>query len=216
MISTTQMKTLLQQANDQKIARVVLVGDVQQLDAVAAGTPFDLLQKIGMRTAIMDDIQRQKDGVTKDIVKHAIAGEVQEAFSKIGSGILTAEDIAQAAADKYLSAPEEKREAIGLVTPTNRVREAINEHVRVGLRNEGQLTGNEHTVSTLTPMRLSRVEAAEPSSYEVGNIVIPFKSVRSAGLVKGNIYDVVEVRHDEKQVILNEVVLLFRTGLRLS
>ena len=160
MISTTQMKALLQQAANQKIARVVLVGDVQQLDAVSAGTPFDLLQKIGMRTAIMDDIQRQRDGNTKAVVKHAIAGEVQEAFNKIGRGIFTAEDVAEAAANKYLSAQAEKREAIGLVTPTNRVREAINEHVRLGLRNEGQIAGKDHTVSTLAPMRLSRVEAA--------------------------------------------------------
>lgn len=204
MISTTQMKALLQQANDQKIARVVLVGDVQQLDAVSAGTPFDLLQKIGMRTAVMDDIQRQRDGDTLAVVKHAIAGEVQEAFNKIGRGIIKAEDIAEAAAHKYLSVPAQKRETVGLVTPTNRVREAINEHVRLGLRDEGQLTGNDHRVNTLSPMRLSRVEAAETNSFEPGNVVIPFQAVKSAGLVKGRIYDVIEVRYEEKQVILKD------------
>ena len=204
MVSTAQMKTLLQQANDQKIARVVLVGDVQQLDAVSAGTPFDLLQKIGMRTAIMDDIQRQRDGETLAIVKHAIAGEVQDAFRRIGKGIVQTEDAAAQAAQKYLSHPPEERRSVGLVTPTNRTREAINEHVRAGLRLEGAISGPEYTLTTLSPLRLSRVEAADPNSFTPGNIVIPFKSVASAGLVKGKIYDVVEVQLDQKQVVLKD------------
>ncbi len=204
MVSTSQMKALLQQANDQKIARVVLVGDVQQLDAVSAGTPFDLLQKIGMRTAIMDDIQRQRDGETLAVVKHAIAGEVQDAFKRIGKGILQAEDVAAQAAQKYLTATPVERRSIGLVTPTNRAREAINAHVRSGLRDEGAITGPEHELATLTPLRLSRVEAADPNSFTPGNVVIPFKSVASAGLVKGRMYDVVEVQLDQKQVILKD------------
>ncbi len=204
MVSTSQMKTLLQQANDQKIARVVLVGDVQQLDAVSAGTPFDLLQKIGMRTALMDDIQRQRNGDTLAVVKHAIAGEVQGAFKRIGKGIMQTEDVAAQAAQKYLTALPHQRKAIGLVTPTNRTREAINEHVRSGLRIEGTISGPEHTLTTLSPLRLSRVEAADPNSFTPGNVVIPFKSVASAGLIKGRVYDVVDVQPDQKQVILKD------------
>ena len=204
MVSTNQMEKLLQQANEQKIARVVLVGDVKQMDAVSAGTPFALLQKLGMRTAVMDDIQRQRDGDTLAVVKHAIAGEVQEAFEKIGKGIVTVEDIASGAAKTYLTALPQDRKGMGLVTPTNRVREAINTHIREGLRNEGALQGEDHTITTLTPQRLSRVEAADPRSYRVGDVVVPHQSVASAGLTKGRMYDVIDVKTDKQTVILQE------------
>lgn len=202
MVSNAQMKALLDQARDQKIARVVLVGDVQQLDAVAAGTPFALMQKLGMRTAVMDDIQRQRNDDTLAVINHAIAGEVRQAFEKIGENIQTSRDIAQSAADAYLNLRRRERSGIGLVTPSNKSRVAINEAVRDGLRTEGTIHGKEHLVLTLSPQRLSRVEAADPSSYKLGDVVIPHQSVASAGLTKGRQYDVIEVNPREGRVTL--------------
>lgn len=202
MVSNSQMKALLDQARDQKIARVVLVGDVQQLDAVAAGTPFALMQKLGMRTAVMDDIQRQRNEDTLAVVNHTIAGEVRKAFEKIGDDIQTSKDIAQSAADTYLSVRRRERTGLGLVTPSNKTRVAINAAVREGLRAEVTLHGTEHQFETLSPQRLSRVEAADPNSYKLGDVVIAHQSVASAGLTKGRQYDVVEVNPREGSVTL--------------
>lgn len=202
MISNAQMKALLEQAQDQKIARVVLAGDVQQLDAVAAGSPFALLRKLGMRTAVMDDIQRQRNDDTLAVVNHAIAGEVRQAFEKIGENIQTSKDIAKSAADIYLSVRRRERVGLGLVTPSNKTRIAINAAVRGGLRDEGVLRGPEHNIETLSPQRLSRVEAADPSSYKLGDVVIAHQSVASAGLSKGRQYDVIDVNPQEGSVTL--------------
>lgn len=202
MVSNAQMMALLDQAQDQKIARVVLVGDVQQLNAVAAGTPFALMQKFGMRTAVMDDIQRQRNDDTLAVVNHAIAGDVRQAFERIGDSIQTSKDIAKSAADNYLSVRRRERAGIGLVTPSNKMRVAINAAVREGLRAEGTLHGTEHQIQTLAPQRLSRVEAADPSSYKLGDVVIPHQSVASAGLTKGRQYDVVEVNPREGSITL--------------
>ena len=202
MVSNAQMKALLEQARDQKIARVVLVGDVQQLDAVAAGSPFALMQKLGMRTAVMDDIQRQRNDDTLAVVNHAIAGEVRQAFEKIGENIQTSKNIAKSAADTYLAVRRRQRVVLGLVTPSNKTRNAINAAVREGLRTEGTLHGSEHQIQTLSPQRLSRVEAADPLSYKLGDVVIPHQSVASSGLTKGRQYDVVEVDPDKGQITL--------------
>ena len=202
MVSNTQMKALLDQARDQKIARVVLVGDVQQLDAVAAGTPFALMQKLGMRTAVMDDIQRQRNDDALAVVNHAIAGNVRQAFERIGNNVLASNDIAKSAADTYLSIRRRERAGLGLVTPSNKTRIAINEAVREGLRAEGTLHGSEHQLRTLSPQRLSRVEAADPISYKIGDVVIAHQSVASAGLTKGRQYDVIEVDPREGRVVL--------------
>ncbi|MDG2339653.1 MAG: AAA family ATPase, partial [Paracoccaceae bacterium] len=204
MVSNTQMKSLLDQARDQKIARVVLVGDVQQLDAVAAGTPFALMQKLGMRTAVMDDIQRQRNEDVLAVVNHAIAGEVRQAFDRIGNNVLTSNDIAKSAAYTYLSIRRRERAGLGLVTPSNKTRITINATVREGLRAEGILHGPEHQLQTLSPQRLSRVEAADPNSYKLGDVVIAHQSVASAGLTKGRQYNVIEVDPREGRVLLQD------------
>ena len=60
LASTVQARDLLRIANELRIPRVVLVGDAKQLDAVDAGKPFAQLQAAGMKTAVMDEIMRQR------------------------------------------------------------------------------------------------------------------------------------------------------------
>ena len=55
--------------------RVVLVGDAKQLDAVDAGKPFAQLQGAGMKTAVMDEIMRQRDPALKEAVEASLAGD---------------------------------------------------------------------------------------------------------------------------------------------
>ena len=47
---------------------MVLVGDEKQLGAVDAGKPFAQLQAAGMKTAVMDQIMRQRDPALKEAV----------------------------------------------------------------------------------------------------------------------------------------------------
>ena len=65
LASTVQARDLLRIADSLRIPRVVLVGDEKQLDAVDAGKPFAQLQAAGMKTAVMDQIMRQRDPALK-------------------------------------------------------------------------------------------------------------------------------------------------------
>ncbi|RYG90081.1 conjugative relaxase [Loktanella sp. IMCC34160] len=205
MVSTKQMRTLLHQAEESKIARVVLVGDVQQLDSVAAGTPFALLQRLGMRTAVMDDIQRQRNVDALAVVNHAIAGEVQEAFRRIQNIDTPKEGAAVGAAQRWLALDADQRRTTGLVTPSNRTREAINTEIRDGLKAEGTLGLEDRSLPTLTPLRMSRAQVADPRSYRIGDIVIPHQSVKAAGLVRGHQYEVVEITGKQTGLILKDM-----------
>ena len=69
LASTVQARDLLRIADALRIPRVVLVGDEKQLDAVDAGKPFAQLQRAGMRTAVMDEIMRQRDPALKEAVE---------------------------------------------------------------------------------------------------------------------------------------------------
>ena len=78
LASTVQARDLLRIAAAIRIPRVVLVGDSKQLDAVDAGKPFAQLQAAGMKTAVMDEILRQKDADLKEAVR---AGNVKSYVS---------------------------------------------------------------------------------------------------------------------------------------
>jgi conjugative relaxase-like TrwC/TraI family protein len=188
MASNDQMVRLLNYAQKTKISRVVLVGDVKQIDSITAGTPFDLLQKKGMPTAYASDIVRQRDGELKDAILHTIKGEIKDAFAKLDGNIVQTEHIAQSAAHKYLSTPVEERDKTAVLTPSNNTRAAINLEVREGLRDEGQLTGRDIAINTLRPLHLSPVEAAHAQSYSDGDRIIAHKNVAGAGIVKGAEY----------------------------
>lgn len=191
-VSNKDMLAFIRLSREQKYARVVLLGDVKQLDGVGAGTPFDLLQKVGMPTATMIDIVRTRDDNLLSAVHHAIAGEVKQAFEKIGSNIVVPEDkdYAKAAADIFLASPAEKRAVSTITTPSNDVRRAINDHVRQGLRSDGTIETEEKTLNVLIAERLSKVQAQERHSYRDGDVIVSRQSIKAAGLSKGGIYDV--------------------------
>ena len=76
LASTVQARDLLRIANELRIPRVVLVGDAKQLDAVDAGKPFAQLQAAGMKTAVMDEIMRQRDPALKEAVEASLKGDI--------------------------------------------------------------------------------------------------------------------------------------------
>src|SRR5919204_2424185 len=59
-VPTRQMEHALKLA-EQARARVVLLGDTAQTKAIEAGRPFHQLPAAGMETAVMAEIERQKD-----------------------------------------------------------------------------------------------------------------------------------------------------------
>ncbi|MDB9804410.1 relaxase domain-containing protein [bacterium] len=228
MITNDQALKLMRQAREGKIGRVIFLGDTQQLDGVGAGTPFDLLQKSGMRTAVMDDIIRQRDENIKSAVGHAIKGDVEQAFSKLNGLIITASKtktqsdgqkndqngnerdkdaeksaVVQTTARLYLEMSPAMREQAGILTPANKTRSAINEEVREGLKDKGEIGDADYNREVLTPLRLSIAERSDARSYSPGDVVIAHQSVKTAGLTKGHIYEVAD--RNERSVTLTRL-----------
>lgn len=204
MIGNTQMRDFLRLAADSRVARVVLVGDVQQLDSVSAGTPFALLEKMGMPTAVMDDIQRQRNETSLAIVKHAIAGEVNEAFDKIGDRISESSNPARVVAQRYLALNASDRASTGILTPTNASREDINSLIREGLRAEGTLRGSDAETTVLRPIRLTRAQLSDPDSWRTGDVVLAHQSYKAVGLAKGHTYEVLSSDANGQSVTLKD------------
>lgn len=212
LAGTRQMRDLFRIVGALRPARLLLVGDAKQLDAVDAGKPFAQLQVHGMKTVKVDEIVRQKNPELKTAVHAAIAGDVRKAFAKIGDNIVEAEKpeksepgawdraLAKAAFEAWNALPEDKRDATGIAAPTHAIRQEINALVREQLEREGRLSGPEIAIDALKSAGYTAAEKGRAKNYFPGDRVI-FN--RDMGEVKqGEVLDVAGRNEDTNTVAL--------------
>ena len=204
LASTVQARDLLRIANTLRIPRVVLVGDEKQLDAVDAGKPFAQLQQAGMRTAVMDEILRQREPALKEAVEASVAGDIRTAFEKLGSSVaeVKADNIAGAVAARWLRLSAEDRENTGVMAPSHELRVAINGHIRERLAREGAIHGPAFQGERLVSRGYTRAEKALAANYAPGDVVAFHRRYRRLGVAKGDERRVVEVDHGSRTVVL--------------
>ena len=188
LASTTQARDLLRIANVLRIPRVVLVGDEKQLDAVDAGKPFAQLQRAGMKTAVMDEIMRQRDPELKAAVEASLAGDVRKAFEKLGSNVAEVKpgNLAGAAAARWLKLSPEERENTGLMAPSHALREEINAIVRERLIRDGAISGPAMNTERLISRGYTNAEKTLAANYAPGDVVAFHRPYRRLGVEKGD------------------------------
>ncbi len=188
LASTVQARNLLRIAKALRIPRVVLVGDSKQLEAVDAGKPFAQLQQAGMKTAVMDEILRQRDPDLKAAVEASLAGNVEKAFGKLGANIaeVKADNIAGAVAARWLRLSPEKRERTGVMAPSHELRKDINGHIRERLEREGRIHGPAFQGQRLVSQGFTNAEKALPVNYAPGDVVAFHRTYKRIGIEKGD------------------------------
>ena len=204
LASTVQARDLLRIANELRIPRVVLVGDAKQLDAVDAGKPFAQLQAAGMKTAVMDEILRQRDPDLKQAVEASLRGEIARAFGKLGNNVaeVKPDNIAGAVAARWLGLSQEERERTGVMAPSHELRQQINGHVRARLAREGRIHGAALDSERLVSKGYTNAEKALAGNYAPGEVVAFHRPYKRIGVEKGDERRVVGVDHKEKTVLL--------------
>ena len=205
LASTVQTRDLLRIANTLRIPRVVLVGDSKQLDAVDAGKPFAQLQQGGMKTAVMDEIMRQRDPDLKAAVEASLAGEIGKAFEKLGSNVAEVKDdnIAGAVAARWLRLSPAERERTGVMAPSHELRQAINGHIRERLAREGRIRGPALQGERLVSYGYTNAEKALSGNYAVGDVVAFHRPYKRIGVEKGDERRVAGVDHARREVLLD-------------
>ncbi len=188
LASTVQARDLLRIAGELRIPKLVLVGDSKQLDAVDAGKPFAQLQAAGMKTAVMDEIMRQRDPGLKAAVEASLAGEIGKAFDRLGSNVaeVNPDNIAGAVAARWLKLSPEARERIGVMAPSHELREGINAHIRERLAREGRIAGPALQTRRLISKGYTNAEKALASNYAPGDVVAFHRPYKRLGVEKGD------------------------------
>ncbi|HEX8988229.1 MAG TPA: MobF family relaxase [Rhodocyclaceae bacterium] len=190
MVSARDMHQVLTTA-EAAGARVVLVGDVQQLKAVEAGRPFAQLQAAGIARVEMGEIQRQNNAKLRHAVELAAKGEAARSLGVLSKHVVEIEDHRDrhlAIAKDYAMLPTRERDKTLILAGTHLARMAINSHVRTELG----LVGRGVVVSALERKDLTEAQARSSLAYQPGDLVQAQKGYGSLGLARGDLARVVE------------------------
>jgi len=195
MMSTEQARALVSAADRQK-ARLVLVGDRQQLPAIEAGRPFAMLLERGMAGVEMREIKRQKSPILKAAVLDSIGRREGAALKKLAGhtyAIFDRDARLDAIVKDYLARPASERNQTLIVTGVNDDRREINERVRARLKEEKALDGPEARGTVLVQRDLTRAELTQAKAYQPGDIVRFGRAYAKLGIELGEYLTVADV-----------------------
>ena len=141
-----------------------------------------------MQTAVMDEIMRQREPALKEAVEASIAGDIRNAFEKLGSHVaeVKADNIAGAVAARWLKLSHEERENTGVMAPSHELRVAVNGHIRERLAREGAIHGPAFQGERLVSRGYTRAEKALAANYAPGDVVAFHRPYRRLGVDKGD------------------------------
>jgi conjugative relaxase-like TrwC/TraI family protein len=191
-------------------ARVVFVGDSDQLAAIGAGKPFARALETGLKHVELTDIRRQKDLEQRSAVQQGIAGDVTAALDTLQHRTTTIQsehDRLDAIVDAWSTS--NNRSDTLVLTARNATKQALNERMRDVLRGEGALT-NEQTTDSLVSTSRSRADMKVAGTYQAGDVVRFNRDARSIDVKNGQYWNVIS--RDPK----TNTVILERDGHRIE
>jgi conjugative relaxase-like TrwC/TraI family protein len=199
MVSHRQMVGLMQIAERSGLAKLVLVGDVKQIDPVEAGRPFALFQRQNAPTQYLSENRRQQDPELRAAVSELKSGNLRGALDVLGERVRESPDPARTAAKQWLGLPDKERDQTALLTSGHNLRQQLLDHVRNGLIAEGKLGDTALTLQTFENLNLTTQQLKQLSSYAPGQLLEVFRYQSSINLAPGR-YEVRGIDPDNKEV----------------
>jgi hypothetical protein len=155
-----------------------------------------------MATALMQDIERQKDPQLREGVTLAAKGETSASLARIRDVREIRDDSARRAAisGDFARMPAEERSRTIVVAGTNEARREINRAIRENLG----LAGQGHEYATLTRRDSTQAERAFAKNYAPGDVIQPERDYPRRGLRRGVLYEVTEVGPGNRLTVRSE------------
>ena len=180
MIGSRQMERVLSQARDAG-AKVVMVGDPEQLQAIEAGAAFrSVTERHG--AAEITEIRRQREGWQRDATRALATGRTGEAIHAYdGKGMVHAADTREQARGELVDGWDRARQAEPgksriILTHTNAEVQSLNGEARDRLRASGDL-GEDVTV---------KAERGE-RQFATGDRIMFLRNERGMGVKNGTL-----------------------------
>lgn len=145
-------------------AKLLLLGDKKQMEAVDWGRPFAVLQGFGMQTSKVETIIRQKNEQLRSAVYDSIDGHFSKAFTRLKDSVYPADR--QSMIDDYLALNESEREKTLVIIPDNKGRLDFNEDVHNTRIEKGELPATEVQIRSLVNENLNEAERTDSRYYQ--------------------------------------------------
>lgn len=155
LLSSRQMLAITKRAAEAH-AKVVLIGDREQLQALGAGPGLSIVAGVTGTTRV-DTIVRQREAWMRVAVTDFAKGRAEQGLAALEErGLLTFASGETATVTRVVDAWENARSAalapaILLIAKTNAQVRALNDEVRVRLKRDGRIVGEDIEVATVTP-----------------------------------------------------------------
>ncbi|MBO6525639.1 Ti-type conjugative transfer relaxase TraA [Erythrobacter sp.] len=197
MIGSRQMERVLSVANDAG-AKIVLVGDPQQLQAIEAGAAFRSIAERHGHVEITE-IRRQRVDWQRDATRHLATGRTDEALDAYSNnGMVHAAETRDAAREKliegwnreHVAEPDQSRI---ILTHTNDEVRALNELARGMLREHGEL-GEDVSINVERGTR----------EFATGDRLMFLRNDRELGVKNGSLGTVQSVSARRMAVLLDD------------
>lgn len=205
MLSNHDARAMLERA-EQVGARVILVGDRDQLPSIDAGRAFGLLQDRGMQVAKVETVVRQENEQLKKAVVHTIARDHLEAMKEIAPRLVEIrgrDDRLAAIASAYTGLENEERDNALVLTGGNVDRRELNNLIRAMLFSRQEL-GRDTPALVLIPRDMRRDEKKDALQYREGDVVRFVRPYRTLGVKSGDYFTIKTVRAAEGVIELED------------
>ncbi|CAM4390458.1 MAG: ATP-dependent RecD-like DNA helicase [Legionellaceae bacterium] len=226
MVSNKKFERLQSFCLENKI-KLVSIGDTHQLSSPEAGKPFSVVQNVTETIAYMKDIKRQAenpllldsvnamydkafDKTFELLEKHKTHSTLPESLKPTKSnplGILEIDnknDRLALLAEDYLARDDKRREKTLIVTPANADRVVVNALIREGLREEGQLKGDDNGINVLVSKNMTAIERSRASNYEINDVVRFNRSLQNLSVAKNTYWEVTSVNTKHNLLMLKD------------
>jgi conjugative relaxase-like TrwC/TraI family protein len=207
MLNTEKLIELLELATQQN-ARVLLVGDHQQLESVGAGRGFKHLLDAGIAHQVLNKRMRQKTDYMRTVVEQVMKKHYSEALDLLQAHERILEHSDEGEAIRAISAEwllldREARENTLVVTPTNEQRRDVCNAIREGLVKENSISKHHVEIDVFSPLHRTTEEKRRVVGYEMGDVVRFDKDVaydKRISIKRGEYFDVIGKNVEENTI----------------
>jgi conjugative relaxase-like TrwC/TraI family protein len=219
MVSAEMLDIVMEKANAAG-ARVLLVGDTGQNQAIEAGSPMRSLMKHGAEVHHIAEIIRQQNSIQRQAVELIAKGNGLDALSLLNEhGYINPmaereQRVSVLAAEFLALSPEEQLNTL-IVAGTNAEKDAITAEIRAGLKAAGRL-GQSVRVVELQYAIPTPEEAQDISCYSVGDTVTLAMLHKGFSVQKSKLCFTVLAQKDDELVLRSTEGKIYQFNPALS
>ena len=175
MLATDRIAAIMEKAKERK-ARVLFVGDHQQLESVGIGRGFKQLLEAGIEVSLLNEWLRPKTDIMKETFQRVMAKDYSGTLSLLDrmggvKEIPKESEAIDAISKAWLALGAKERRTAQIIAPTNEQCQEINQLVRRGLQERGDVGKINYPYTVFNDKHMTDSELSHVQFYNKGDVL---------------------------------------------